>query len=284
MHWSWKEKNVREKFLVLDGYDSNGIAGLKAAGATQAGVLYKNMLAHFVPEDSIDIVEISHDTAPQLNFGDYQGVCWTGSNLFFSAADDIVQRHIDLCLDFFEAGTPQFGSCWAAQLAAVATGGRCEQNPKGREFGIARKIMLTDEGAKHPMFKGKPRVFDGFTSHADIVTHLPESAAHLAGNAFSPVQAIDVTYGKGRFWAVQYHPEYDCREVAALTIVRTDDLIEQGTFRGKQALDAHVDDLMTLSCDSARQDIAWKLGLDSDVLDPNVRHIEVQNWLNYFFA
>lgn len=275
---------MSEKFLVFDGYDSKGIAGLKAAGATQAGVLYKNMLAHFVPEDSIDIVEVSHATAPQINVDDYKGVCWTGSNLFFSAADDVVQRHIDLCLGFFEAGTPQFGSCWAAQLAAVATGGRCELNPKGREFGVARKIMLTDEGAKHPMFKGKPMVFDGFTSHADIVTKLPNCAIHLASNAFSPVQALDVSHGKGRFWAVQYHPEYDCGEVAALTVVRTDDLIKQGTFKNKSALDDYVADMQALNLDDARQDIAWKLGLDADVLDPNVRHIELKNWLDYFFS
>ncbi len=276
-------KNTRKKFLVLDGYDSAGIAGLKVAGATQAGVLYKNMLARFVPEDAIDIVEISHRDAPQIKLGDYQGVCWTGSNLFFSAADDIVQRHIDLCIGFFEAGTPQFGSCWAAQLAAVATGGRCEQNPKGREFGIARKIMLTADGAKHPMFKGKLRVFDGFTSHADIVTELPDCAVRLAGNAFSAVQALDVTYAKGHFWAVQYHPEYDCGEVAALTIVRTADLIEQGTFKDKAAAEGYVDDMRSLNLDNSRRDIAWKLGLDGDVLDMNIRYIEVKNWLDHFF-
>jgi len=274
---------MSEKFLVLDGYNSKGLAGLKAAGATQAGMLYKNMLAHFVPEDSIDIVEISHTTAPQINVDHYKGVCWTGSNLFFSAADDVVQRHIDLCLGFFEAGTPQFGSCWAAQLAAVATGGRCELNPKGREFGVARKIMLTDAGVEHPMFKGKPRVFDGFTSHADIVTKLPDCAIHLASNAYSPVQALDVTHGKGRFWAVQYHPEYDCGEVAALTIVRTDDLIKQGTFIHKSELQTYVTDMQTLNLDYTRQDIAWKLGLNADVLDPNMRHIELKNWLDYFF-
>lgn len=277
-------KNFQKKFLVLDCYDNAGIAGLKAAGATQAGVLYKNMLARFVPEDAVDIVEISHATAPQITLDDYQGICWTGSNLFFSAANDVVQRHIDLCLGFFEVGTPQFGSCWAAQLAAVATGGRCEQNPKGREFGIARKITLTEEGARHPMLKGRPPVFDGFTSHADIVTELPKCATHLASNAFSPVQALDVTYGKGRFWAVQYHPEYDCGEVAALTILRTADLITQGTFRDKMAAEKYVGDLRSLNSDSSRRDIAWKLGLDEDVLDMNARHIEVKNWLNFFFS
>jgi len=277
-------KDAHKKFLVLDCYDSAGIAALEAAGATRAGVLYKNMLAQFVPEDAIDVVEISKETAPQVALGDYQGVCWTGSNLFFSAADEVVQRHIDLCIGFFEAGTPQFGSCWAAQLAAVATGGRCEQNPKGREFGVARKIVLTEAGAIHPMFKGKPRTFDGFTSHADIVTELPDCAVHLAGNVFSPVQALDVTYGKGRFWAVQYHPEYDCGEVAALTILRTADLIKQGTFRDKRDVDGYVDDLQAIDGDSSRRDVAWKLGLDEDVLEPNVRHLELKNWLGYFFS
>ena len=119
------------------------------------------------------------------------------------------------------------GSCWGAQLAAVAAGGKCEANPKGREFGVGRKILLTTEGRSHPMYDGKHGVFDAFESHGDIITQLPEGGVLLAGNAFSPVQALDVTHLNGRFWAFQYHPEYDFAEIGALAIVRKGDLSDE---------------------------------------------------------
>ena len=43
-------------------------------------------------------------------------------------------------------------------------------------MGIARKISLTEEGKKHPMYEGKNPVFDAFTSHNDEVCDLGHSA------------------------------------------------------------------------------------------------------------
>lgn len=272
------------KLLVIDGYDTAGIAFLEEAGATQAGKLYANLLAKFVPRDEIEIAEISHDAPAEIDLERYDGVCWTGSNLFFSSTNEIVQRHIDLCGEFFERGIPQFGSCWAAQLAAKTAGGEVDINPKGREFGIARKITLTEAGINHPMFKGKPLVFDGFTSHGDIVTKLPKGATLLAGNAFSPVQALDVKHGNGEFWAVQYHPEYNCAEIAGLAEGRAAALIEQGTFKDLAAARAYVNELRVLEQDPKRTDLAWKYGIDADVRDPNIKTIEVKNWLDHFFG
>lgn len=61
-----------------------------------------------------------------------------------------------LSRDAYEIGLPQFGSCWAAQIAVYAAGGKVAANPKGREMGIARKIYLTDAGRIHPLMEGKP--------------------------------------------------------------------------------------------------------------------------------
>lgn len=272
------------KLLVIDGYDTEGMAFLDAAGATQAGALYAQLLSNFVDQDHIAIAEISHQQPIKINPSDYDGVCWTGSNLFFSSSNEIVQRHIDLCTEFFAHGVPQFGSCWAAQLAAKSAGGEVALNPKGREFGLARKICLTDAGVDHPMFKGKPPVFDGFTSHADIVTRLPDGATLLAGNAFSPIQALEVNHGRGVFWAVQYHPEYDCAEVAGLAEGRADALIAQGIFHDRAAVTEYVTDMRALADNAQRADLAWKYGLDDDVQDPMIKSIEVRNWLQHFFG
>ena len=41
-------------------------------------------------------------------------------------------------------GVPGFGSCWAAQIAVAAAGGRVAASPHGREMGVGRKIKLMD--------------------------------------------------------------------------------------------------------------------------------------------
>ena len=271
------------RLLVIDGYDSLGQQSLLSSKSSLAGVLYKNMLARYVPDASIDILNISLAAQPRLDLGSYDGVCWTGSNLQLSKPEKIVQRHIDTCRALFAAGPPQFGSCWAAQLAAVAAGGEVKASPKGREFGLAHKIMLTEEGKNHPMYAGKPLVFDGFTSHGDIVTQLPEGAVLLAGNSFSSVQSLAVTYESGEFWAVQYHPEYDCGDLASLARARQQALIGQGTFLNDDAAAAYCQTLETLNADPKRHDIAWQLGFDDDVLNAEIRTLEVKNWLGHFF-
>ena len=75
---------------------------------------------------------------------------------------------------------PSFGSCFAAQLVAVAAGGSVRANPKGREFGLARKIELSAAGRAHPLFAGKPAVFDAYTSHGDEVDTLPPGRARCS--------------------------------------------------------------------------------------------------------
>lgn len=276
--------SLNMRFLVIDGYDEPGMAGLHAADATQAGVLYKKLLAQYVPEDSIDIIEISRTNPPNYNPDKYAGVCWTGSNLFFSESNPIVDRHIETCQMFFEKQIPQFGSCWAAQLAAVAAGGTVDSNPKGREFGMARKIWMTEEGHNHPMMQGRNPSFEGFTSHGDIITELPSGGVVLARNTFTPVQAIAVEHAGGHFWAVQYHPEYNIREIAALTRARKAGLIRQGSFRDEDHVASFVKDLEALHENPDRQDIAWTYGIDGDVLDPANKDIELKNWLSYFFG
>jgi GMP synthase (glutamine-hydrolysing) len=195
------------------------------------------------------------------------------------AGDPRVRRQLELVRASLDAGLPSFGSCFAAQLLAVAEGGSVRLNPKGREFGIARKIELSVAGREHPLFAGKAPVFDAYTSHEDEVETLPPGAQVLASNEWSRVQALAVRRGRGEFWAVQYHPEYDLRELARLARVRGPDLVAQGTFRDAAAVQSWAQELEALAADPARRDIAWRLAIDRDVLDPALRRAEVRNWL-----
>ena len=273
------------RLLVIDGYRRDGRESLVAGGATTAGKLYERMLLGCRPEASVDILYPA-DPGSALPRGvalaAYDGIAWTGSSLTVYDFDDpAVRPQIEFARAAFEAGVPSFGSCWAAQVAVVAAGGRCAANPRGREMGIARKIALTADGLGHPLYIGKPRVFDAFISHEDEITHLPSGALNLAGNAFSHVQAVCVTWKRGEFWAVQYHPEYDLHELARLTFARTERLVARGFFADAGAAHDYVNKLETLHQDPSRRDVAWLLGIDDDVMNEDVRQTEVRNWINH---
>ena len=271
------------RLLVLDAYAPEGRAALSGAGGTEAGRLYERMLRRLCPDARVEVAYPA-DPDPALPEGDaiadYDGICWTGSSLTILEPDDPpVRRQIDFARSVYEAGVPSFGSCWAAQLAVTAAGGRCDASPKGREFGISRKIELSAAGRDHPLFADKPACFDAFTSHADEVVTLVEGAALLASNGWSRVQAVDIAHERGRFWAVQYHPEYDLHEVASLCRLRRDELVAQGTFPDAATADRTIEQMEGLHADPTREDLARALDVGPDLLDPDVRTVEVRNWL-----
>lgn len=270
-------------FLVIDGYRREGREDLAAGGATTAGDLYRRMLSECHPGCRVEVIYPADagQTLPAATaLKDYHGIAWTGSSLTVFDDDPSVTNQIKLMQDIFAAGIPSFGSCWAAQIGVVAAGGRCALNPRGREMGIARKIALTPAGRAHPMYTGKADVFDAFISHDDEVTHLAPGVVSLAGNAFTAVQAVTIEHGPGTMWSVQYHPEYDLHELARLIYCRIDKLKGLGFFQDRAAGEDYVNTLEALFQDPARKDLAWKLGIDADVMNPDVRQVEVRNWIS----
>jgi GMP synthase (glutamine-hydrolysing) len=272
----------RPRFLVVDGYAREGREDLRAGGATTAGVLYQQMLTKCAPGVQVDILYPA-DPDAALPTGaavaQYDGIAWTGSSLTIFKDDPRVLPQIEFAKAAYAAKVPSFGSCWAAQIAVVAAGGRCAANPKGREMGLARKIALTPEGRAHPLYIGKKSVFDGFISHDDEVSHLPPNGVLLASNRYTHVQAVAVTHQGGSFWGLQYHPEYDLHELARLCYCRREKLTNLGFFRDLDAAQTFVDQLEALHQDPSRKDLAWLLGIDEDVMNEDIRLAEVRNWI-----
>jgi GMP synthase (glutamine-hydrolysing) len=270
------------RFLVVDGYKKKDRDDLAADGMAVAADLFVAMLHKFEPKSHCDVLFPSDpdETLPAgLTLSDYDGIAWTGCNL--TIYDDVpeVRSQIELARTGFSSGTPSFGSCWATQIAISAAGGVCRANPNGREMGLARKISLTPEGRAHPMYEGKASVFDAFTSHVDEVTHLPAGAVVLAANAFTSVQAVSIVHQGGVFWSPQYHPEFDLHEMARLTYCRLDKLMDLGFFADREAGETYVNHLESLHQDPERDDIAWMLGIDDDIMNEEVRLMEVRNWI-----
>jgi GMP synthase (glutamine-hydrolysing) len=272
------------RFLIIDGYPKQSRDDLQAAGMKLAWKLYADMLLQHQSDAVYDVLLPSDSDAEMPSTRDlnaYNGIIWTGCNLsIYDTENPSVLSQIRLAKDAFEVGVPSFGSCWGIQIAAVAAGGEVEPNPKGREMGLGRKIYLTSEAYDHPMFAGKPRVFEGFISHDDMVTKIPLGGILLAGNSFAGVQALAVTHGKGTFWATQYHCEYNLHEIARLIVAREKKLVAAGFFRGHEDLTDMVDRMEALAKEPSRKDLRWQLAIDDDVLSDSIRQCEFVNWLN----
>jgi GMP synthase (glutamine-hydrolysing) len=214
-----------------------------------------------------------------VGLDDYDGVTMTGSALNIYDGGPPVTHQIDLAKAVFAAGIPFFGSCWGLQVAVTAAGGEVHANPKGREFGFARRILLTDAGREHPLFAGKPVVFEAPAVHRDSIAMLPRGAEILARNDFG-VQAAAFTFGRGTFWGVQYHPEYDYLDLAATAERYGDTLVTEGMFRDRPALDDFAAELRALQKKPLDTALLWKHGLGPSVQSDAQRLLEIRNWLS----
>ena len=206
---------------------------------------------------------------------------WDGSTLPAAQGSNggpPVTRQINLAKAVFAAGIPFFGSCWGLQVAVTAAGGEVHANPQGREFGFARRILLSDAGREHPLFAGKPAVFEAPTVHRDGIAALPSGAVILASNDFG-VQAAAFTCGRGAFWGVQYHPEYDYVDIAATAERYGDILVSEGMFRDRPALNTFAAELRTLQANPSDTTLSWKHALGPAVRSEALRLLEIRNWL-----
>jgi len=247
-----------------------------------AGDLYTQMLQKVAPrgvEVETTIVYPADDSYTAPDVTEYDGLAFSGSS--YSVYEDVpgVTRQIELTHECFDKQVPCFGSCWGLQILAYAAGASVELNPRGREYGIGRKISLTPEGRGHPLFEGKKSTFDAFISHSDEVVHMPRNIVNLAGNDHSRVQALALSINNCEHWAVQYHPEYSLGYISQMTVSRTERLMKMGFFQSEEDLRTFSQDLATIHEDSSRFDLKWKYGIDEDVMNPDLMLIEPKNWI-----
>lgn len=271
--------------LVVEGNTAQARATLAEAGCQVSGPGYAATLRALCPQAVVTILNVpdGDDLPAGVGLADFDGVAWTGSGL--NIYDDTpatpvpaIRRQIELMREALAAGAAVFGSCWGLQVATVATGGTVRRNPKGREFGVARAIALTQAGVTHPMYRGKGRVFSAAAIHFDEVESLPPGALVLAGNAMSRVQGAEIRWSGGTFWGVQYHPEFDIAEIGRYGIRYAASLSREGIFASPADGVAWGEACAVLK-DTGRPDLAWRLGVDGDILDDGRRLRELANWL-----
>jgi GMP synthase (glutamine-hydrolysing) len=272
------------RLLVIEGNTAESRAEQLAAGGTVASHGYSQLLRALLPGAEVDICYAA-DAGAELPRGaareGYDGAAITGSALHVYEGAPAVSRQIELVRSVLAAGTPVFGSCWGLQVLTVAAGGSVRRNPKGRELGFGRGIRLTEEGRKHPMYIGKPDVFNAPTVHLDEVETLPPGTVVLATNSVSDVQSAEIHCNGAIAWGVQYHPEYPLREIAAIVRRIGTRLIEEGFFLDDADIKTFAGDLDALDQNPADKRLAWRHGISKNVLDTRLRVSEVANWLEY---
>jgi GMP synthase (glutamine-hydrolysing) len=272
------------RLLVIEGNSPQTMAEHLAAGGTPASKGYSDLLRELLPGASVDTC-YPGDPGATLPEGEalagYDGIAITGSSLHIYNGGPEVMRQVDLVRASLNTGTPIFGSCWGLQVITAAAGGVVRRNPKGREIGFGRGIRLTEAGRKHPMYVGKLDVFNAPTVHLDEIETLPAGATVLATNAMSSVQAAEIRTNGSVAWAVQYHPEYPLRELAAIVRRIGTRLIGEGFFADEAGVKGFEGDLDALDRDPECKRLAWLHGISRNVLDKKLRVSEVANWIEF---
>jgi len=269
------------RVLVIDGNVAEIRARQVAALGYDSGTGYAQVLRRIDPSLNIDIV-LAADRDLEFPAGvgleNYDGVTMTGSALNIYNGGAPVVRQIELARAVFDAGVPFFGSCWGLQVAVTAAGGEVRANPRGREFGFARRILQSDAGREHRLFAGKPFTYEAPAIHRDEIASLPTGAEILAVNEFG-LQAASFRHGRGTFWGVQYHPEYDYVDIAAAAERYGETLVNEGMFRDAPALAAFASELRSLQANPSDTTLLWKHGLGPAMRSEALRLLEIRNWL-----
>ena len=275
---------MSEAFLILNCYPRKSRENFTAADIGHPQNFFSRILKRERPGCSIDVV-FAADPDAALPTGaaleQYTGMLWSGSDLTaYHMDDDRVTRQLELVKTAFASKTPQWGSCWGAQIAAVAAGGDVQKSPKGREWGFARGVTITPAGRAAKLYDGKKDRFDGFIMHLDEVTRLPTGSEILATNNHCDVQALIVEREGGSFWATQYHPEYDLFEMGRLVAGRAKVLVAEGFFDTEVDVQKEAEAMKRLYAAPALTGLRDALSIGDDLLDPAITNRELINWIN----
>ena len=271
------------RILVMDGNLAKLRARQREMLGYDSGEGYRRILNRLDPALQADIVcpADADITLPAgVTLGDYDGATMTGSALNIYEGGAPIERQIALAQAVFAAGVPFFGSCWGLQVGVTAAGGTVHRNPLGREFGFARRIALTPSGRDHPLFTGKPAVFEAPTVHLDCIEVLPAGTTVLAQNEVS-LQAAAFTCQRGTFWGVQYHPEYDPVDIGAVAERYGMRLVDENFFEDESALRDFSADMRRLQADPKDPVLGWRYGLGVGITDEATRLLEIRNWLKH---
>ena len=157
-----------------------------------------------LPNVGLRAVSAEADLLPELD-NETCGVIISGSPRDAWTDDPVNLRLCEFVHACRDRGIPMLGVCYGHQIIARALGGVVARHPGGLELGNTG-VKLTPAGMASPLFKGLPRQFEVFSSHADAVLELPSDCELLVTGEFTLNQGF---HWKGKLLGVQFHPEQD---------------------------------------------------------------------------
>lgn len=276
------------RFCIVNCYPAASRESFDRSDVGHPHDMFIDFLTTEAPNATAEIVYVA-DPDFSLPSGtsitDFDGFIWTGSDLTVYHTDDPrVASQIEFATSLMDSGAASWGSCWGLQLATQVGGGTVAANPRGREWGIARDIELTEDATSSAMLEGKPARYNGFIMHLDEVTDLPSSTPLLATNDHTRVQAAVIEKGDAAFWTTQYHPEYNLYEMGRLIAARADALVKEGFFSDNAAVANYADRMMELHAQPDSQALRAELDIGDDIIHTKIRQVELRNWLQFIDA
>ncbi len=234
-----------KKILIIDGNTDQASLNIEKFNGLNYLSLFTKAI-ETVGNYDIEALYPAREDFKQISIEDlqkYDGILWTGSALSVNETPKLVEPQIQLCKNAFEANVPMYGSCWGLQVAVVASGGKVSASKKGYEIGIMKELKLTKEGREHYVFNNKSEPIVSFCVHKDSVEELPPHSTLLASNSFCSVQALEIRHKGGTFVGVQYHPEFDTKQMLSTYKRLKEQLISSGYFKNCEAYKKEVTDL-----------------------------------------
>ena len=272
------------RYLIAESELPDERAARRERAGKSSGETYAATLLQMAPNATIAITAPADEDAPTWapdELVGFDGVFLTGSPMHVYRRTPEVDRVLAFMRAVFASAAPAFGSCAGLQIAVAAAGGRVRKMPERMEAGVARRIVATDAGRKHPLLAGRSLAWDAAAIHGDEVEALPPNSRLLASNAVTHVQAAEIQFDRGVFWGVQYHPELSLAEIASALRSQASDLVEAGLAADEAAVDDHTALLDTLHADPKHRPTRWALGVDDELAIESNRRREIANFLAF---
>ncbi|MDC1025902.1 type 1 glutamine amidotransferase [Candidatus Pelagibacter sp.] len=254
--------------LIVEGNNSNDSSVfVKAAGATAADNL-KNLVLKLKPNSNIKIINPVNDNETKKaleNINQYNGIIFTGGAMRINDMTDEIKKHINFASNCFKYDKKILAICWGLQVCSTAAGGLVAPAKNGAHIGIATDVMINKEGKDNIIYKNKKTIFTSPAFNYDEVCQIPEGATLLSSDKVNHVMAIHFKPGKSEVWGLQYHPDYEYRQMISLASARKDRIIKNKQFKDNHDFEDHMNYI---------KEENKKLNFEN-------RTCEVRNWLDF---
>ena len=224
-------------------------------------------LKHYSNELDFDVINPSSDNNIQeinKKLSSYDGLIWGGSSLNIYDNTPEIKRQIEFMKECQKKVKNILAICWGMQVAVTAAGGKVKKADSSH-IGIAREIVLNDNGLKNPIYINKSKKFNSPAFNFDEVITLPDKAICLASNSINKVQSLYFEINDSKIWGLQYHPEISYEKMISLIEFRKDRLIEKRkVFKDETEVINHISLIKSEILNS----------------DKSQRMLELKNWIN----